>query len=41
MEDTLIDSETTRTAVKQDLTVRTFNQLMDALQQSIADKDDA
>ncbi|WP_431355029.1 DUF1542 domain-containing protein, partial [Staphylococcus aureus] len=40
MEDTLIDSETTRTAVKQDLTeVQALDQLMDALQQSIADKD--
>ena len=40
MEDTLIDSETTRTAVKQDLTeAQALNQLMDALQQSIADKD--
>ncbi len=38
MEDTLIDSETTRTAVKQDLT-EAQDQLMDALQQSIADKD--
>ncbi|MBR9407570.1 hyperosmolarity resistance protein Ebh, partial [Staphylococcus aureus] len=40
MEDTLIDSETTRTAVKQDLTeAQALDQLMDALQQSIADKD--
>ncbi len=40
MEDTLIDSETTRTAVKQDLTeAQELDQLMDALQQSIADKD--
>ncbi len=40
MEDTLIDSETTRTAVKQDLTeAPALDQLMDALQQSIADKD--
>ncbi len=40
LEDTLIDSETTRTAVKQDLTeVQALDQLMDALQQSIADKD--
>ncbi len=40
MEDTLIDSETTRTAVKQDLTeAQVLDQLMDALQQSIADKD--
>ncbi len=40
MEDTLIDSETTRTAVKQDLSeAQALDQLMDALQQSIADKD--
>ncbi|CAC6733269.1 cell wall associated fibronectin-binding protein [Staphylococcus aureus] len=40
MEDTLIDSETTRTAVKQDLTeAQALDQLMDELQQSIADKD--
>ncbi|CAC6786517.1 large surface anchored protein-like protein [Staphylococcus aureus] len=40
MEDTLIDNETTRTAVKQDLTeAQALDQLMDALQQSIADKD--
>ncbi len=40
MEETLIDSETTRTAVKQDLTeAQALDQLMDALQQSIADKD--
>ncbi|HHW6921483.1 TPA: hyperosmolarity resistance protein Ebh, partial [Staphylococcus aureus] len=40
MEDTLIDSETTRTVVKQDLTeAQALDQLMDALQQSIADKD--
>lgn len=40
MEDTLIDSETTRTAVNHDLTeAQALNQLMDALQQSIADKD--
>ncbi len=40
MEDTLIDSETTRTAAKQDLTeAQALDQLMDALQQSIADKD--
>ncbi len=40
MEDTLIDSETTRTAVNQDLTeAQALDQLMDALQQSIADKD--
>ena len=40
MEDTLIDSETTRTAVKQDLTeAQALDQLMNTLQQSIADKD--
>ncbi|MBR8865175.1 hyperosmolarity resistance protein Ebh, partial [Staphylococcus aureus] len=40
MEDTLIDSETTRTAVNHDLTeAQALDQLMDALQQSIADKD--
>ena len=40
MEDTLIDSETTRTAVNHDLTeAQALNQLMDSLQQSIADKD--
>ncbi|MUK58138.1 GA module, partial [Pseudomonas aeruginosa] len=40
MEDTFIDNETTRTAVKQDLTeAQALDQLMDALQQSIADKD--
>ncbi len=39
MEDTLIDSETTRTAVKQDLTeAQALDQLMDALQQSIAEQ---
>ncbi len=40
MEDTLIDSETTRTAVNHDLTeAQALDQLMDTLQQSIADKD--
>lgn len=40
MEDTLIDSETTRTAVKQYLTeAQALDQLMNTLQQSIADKD--
>ncbi len=40
MEDTLIDSETTRTAVNHDLAeAQALDQLMDALQQSIADKD--
>lgn len=40
MEDTLIDSETTRIAVKQDLTeAQALDQLMNTLQQSIADKD--
>ncbi|HEI9068162.1 TPA: hyperosmolarity resistance protein Ebh [Staphylococcus aureus] len=40
MEDTLIDSETTRTAVNHDLTeAQALDQLMDALQQSIAGKD--
>ncbi|HDD6776176.1 TPA: hyperosmolarity resistance protein Ebh, partial [Staphylococcus aureus] len=40
MEDTLIDSESTRTAVNHDLTeAQALDQLMDALQQSIADKD--
>ncbi len=40
MEDTLIDNETTRTAVNHDLTeAQALDQLMDALQQSIADKD--
>ncbi len=40
MEDTLIDSESTRTAVNHDLAeTQALDQLMDALQQSIADKD--
>lgn len=40
MEDTLIDSETTRTAVKQYLTeAQALDQLMNTIQQSIADKD--
>lgn len=40
MEDTLIDSETTRTAVKQYLTeAQALDQLMNTLQQSIAGKD--
>ena len=39
MEDALIDNETTRTAVKNDVTeAQQLDQYMDALQQSIADK---
>ncbi|MEJ7226073.1 FIVAR domain-containing protein, partial [Staphylococcus caprae] len=41
MEDALIDSETTRTAVNNDLTeAQALDQLMDTLRQSIADKND-